>query len=118
QGLADAQAILEATFGDLMSADPRQESGDVRNLYKVRLNTTRLVYVLGHVVVSWLLLRGAETAIAALDAGASCKDRAVYDGKTALASYFARNVLAELGDQRAIAANVDASIMVLDGAAF
>jgi len=118
QGLADAQAILEATFGDLMSADPRQESGDVRNLYKVGLNTTRLVYVLGDVVVSWLLLRGAETAIAALDSGASGKDRAFYEGKIASASYFARNVLPELSAQRAIAENVDASIMELDEAAF
>src|SRR5690625_4520503 len=118
QGLADAQAILEATFGDLMSADPRQESGDVRNLYKVGLNTTRLVYVLGDVVVSWLLLRGAETSIAALDSGASGKDRAFYDGKIASASYFARNVLPELSAPRAIAENVDASIMELDEAAF
>src|SRR5699024_7109021 len=114
QGLADAQAMLEATFADSMSADPRQESADLSNMYKVGLNTTRLLYVLGDVVVSWLLLRGAETALGALDAGASAKDRAFYEGKIASASYFARTVLPLLSSQRAIAENVDSSIMALD----
>src|SRR5699024_1056857 len=102
--------------------DPRQDSGDVRNLYKVGLHTTRLVYVLGDIVVSWLLLRGAEAALAALDSDAGGnnggKDRAFYEGKIASASYFARNVLPELSAKRAIAENVDASIMELDEAAF
>lgn len=118
QGMADTQAILEATFADLMAANPQQESGDISNIYKVGLNTTRLVYVLGDVLVSWLLLRGAETAIAALDAGASGNDKAFYEGKIASASYFARNMLPKIASERAIAENVDDSIMELDEASF
>ena len=48
---------------DLMSADASAEGGDLRNIYKVGLNTTRLLMVLGDVVVGWLLLRQAEVAL-------------------------------------------------------
>jgi len=118
KGLDDAQAILGAVFADLMSANPADENGDIKNIYKVGLNTTRLVYVLGDVVVAWLLLRGAEVALAKLDAGASGADQAFYEGKVAAASFFARNVLPKLAGERAIAENIDASIMELDEAAF
>ena len=116
--LDDAQAILGATFTDLMASNPADEKGDVKNLYKVGLNTTRLVYVLGDLVVSWLLLRGAEVSLAALDAGASDADKAFYEGKIAAAQFFARTVLPRLTAERAMAENVDASIMELDEAAF
>lgn len=118
QGVDDVEAILEAMFGDLMSADPSQESGDLNNIYKIGLNTTRLVYVLGDLVVSWLLLRSADIAIAALDAGASGTDKAFYEGKIAAASYFVRNTLPKLSSERALAENVDPSIMDLDEASF
>ena len=81
KGLEDAQAILGAVFNDLMSANPADENGDIKNIYKVGLNTTRLVYVLGDVLVAWLLLRGAEVALAALDAGATGADKDFYEGK-------------------------------------
>ena len=118
KGLEDAQAILGATFQDLMSANPADEKGDLKNIYKVGLNTTRLVYVLGDIVVAWLLLRGADVALAKLDAGATGSDKAFYEGKIAAASFFARNVLPKLAGERAIAENIDASIMDLDEAAF
>ena len=118
KGLEDAQAILGATFQDLMSANPADEKGDLKNIYKVGLNTTRLVYVLGDIVVAWLLLRGADVALAKLDAGASEADQKFYEGKVAAASFFARNVLPKLAGERAIAENIDASIMDLDEAAF
>ena len=50
-------------INDLMSADPRAEGGDIRNIYKVGLNTSRLLMALGDVVCAWLLLRGAEVAL-------------------------------------------------------
>ena len=118
QGLEDAQAILGAVFQDLMSANPADENGDIKNIYKVGLNTTRLVYVLGDVVVAWLLLRGAEVALAKLGGEVSSADRAFYEGKVAAASFFARNVLPKLAAERAIAESVDDSIMELDEAAF
>jgi len=118
KGLEDAQAILGAVFNDLMSANPADENGDIKNIYKVGLNTTRLVYVLGDVVVAWLLLRGAEVALAALDAGATGADKDFYEGKVAAASFFARNVLPKLAGERVIAENIDDSIMSLSEAAF
>ena len=118
KGLEDAQAIIGATFTDLMSANPAEEKGDIKNIYKVGLNTTRLVYVLGDLVVSWLLLRSAEVALAKLGGDVSPEDKAFYEGKVAAASFFARNVLPLLAGERAIAENIDDSIMELDEAAF
>ncbi len=118
KGLEDAQAILGAVFNDLMSANPADENGDIKNIYKVGLNTTRLIYVLGDVVVAWLLLRGAEVALAALDGGAAGSDKDFYEGKVAAASFFARNVLPKLAGERVIAENIDDSIMSLPESAF
>ena len=50
------------------------EGGDVRNIYKVGLNTSRLLMVLGDIVCGWLLLRGAEVALAKLGGEVSEKD--------------------------------------------
>ncbi|OUZ09162.1 acyl-CoA dehydrogenase [Aeromicrobium sp. PE09-221] len=118
QGLADTQAIVGAMFNDLMAASPAEETGDARNVYKVALNTTRLVYVLGDLVVSWLLLRGAEVALAALDSGASGTDRSFYEGKVAAASWFAKTVLPKLTSERQLAESVDLDLMDLDESAF
>jgi hypothetical protein len=116
-GLADTEAILGAVFQDLMSANPA-ENGELTNIYKVGLNTTRLVYVLGDLVVAWLLLRGAEVALEKLGGDVSASDKAFYEGKVAAAQFFARNVLPKLTAERAIAENVDGTIMELDEAAF
>jgi alkylation response protein AidB-like acyl-CoA dehydrogenase len=118
KGLEDAQAIIGATFADLMSANPADENGDIKNIYKVGLNTTRLVYVLGDLVVAWLLLRSAEVALTKLGGEVSASDKAFYEGKLAAASFFARNVLPLLAGERAIAENIDSSLMELDEAAF
>lgn len=118
KGLEDAQAIIGATFADLMAANPASESGDVKNLYKVGLNTTRLVYVLGDLIVAWLLLRGAEVALIKLGGEVSASDKSFYDGKVAAAQFFARNVLPKLAGERAIAENIDGSIMELAEASF
>ena len=95
-GLEDAQAIVGALFQDLMSANPAEENGQLENIYKVGLNTTRLVYVLGDLVVAWLLLRGAEVALEKLGGDVSAADKSFYEGKVAAAQFFARNVLPKL----------------------
>lgn len=118
QGLDDTTAVITAMFTDLMASNPADENGDIRNVYKVALNTTRLVYVLGDLVVSWLLLRGAEVAQAKLDAGASGADKSFYEGKVAAASFFAKTVLPRLAAERAMAEAVDLDVMELDEAAF
>ena len=52
-----------------MACDPR--SDDDPRLYMVGQNTTRLLMAAGDLVVGWLLLRQADVALAALDAGAA-----------------------------------------------
>ncbi|WP_019144248.1 acyl-CoA dehydrogenase [Aeromicrobium massiliense] len=118
KGLEDTQAILGAVFNDLMASNPADEKGDVKNLYKVGLNTTRLLYVLGDMVTSWLLLRGAEVALAKLDGATSAADKAFYEGKVAAAQFFARQVLPKITAERAIAEAVDLDVMELDESAF
>jgi alkylation response protein AidB-like acyl-CoA dehydrogenase len=117
-GLEDAQAIVAALIADLMSADPHAEGGDPRNVYKVGLNTSRLLMVLGDVVCSWLLLRQAEVALEKLAAEVGPKDRLFYEGKVAAAQFFARTVLPKVSAERAIAEATDLSVMDLDEGAF
>ena len=110
--LADANAIVGHMINELMSS---QE--EVRNIYKVGLNTTRLLMVLGDVVCAWLLLRQAEVALEKLG-GEPGKDRAFYEGKIAAAQFFAQNNLPRLSAERAIAESIDLSLMDLDEDAF
>ena len=118
KGLEDAQGMMGAMFGYLMAADANAENGDVRNLYKVGLNTTRLLMVLGDVVCSWLLMRQAEVALEALSGDVSAADKAFYEGKVAAAQFFARTVLPKIAAERATAESTDLSLMDLDEAAF
>jgi len=101
-----------------MSADESAEGGDVRNIYKVGLNTTRLLMVLGDLVCAWLLLRGAEVALEKLAGEVSEADKAFYEGKVAAAQFFARTNLPKISAEVAIAEAVDLSLMELDEAAF
>ena len=64
--LEDANALVGHMINDLMSADASADGGDIRNIYKVGLNTSRLLMVLGDVVCAWLLLRQAEVALSKL----------------------------------------------------
>jgi alkylation response protein AidB-like acyl-CoA dehydrogenase len=118
QGLEDGQAIVGTLIEQLMSADPSAEGGDLDNIYKVGLNTSRLLMALGDLVCSWLLLRQAEVALERLGGDVSAKDQSFYEGKVAAAQFFARNVLPKIGAERAIAASTDLSLMQLDESAF
>ena len=113
--LDDAQALVGQMINDLMSADT-SSGGDIRNIYKVGLNTTRVLMALGDVVCAWLLLRGAEVALAALDNGAG--DASFYEGKVAAAQWFAQLNLPRVAAERRIAEGTDLAIMDLDEAAF
>ncbi|HET7683902.1 MAG TPA: acyl-CoA dehydrogenase [Marmoricola sp.] len=119
KALEDGQALVGDMINTLMSADESAEGGDVRNIYKVGLNTTRLLMVLGDIVCAWLLLRQAEIALAKLDEGtASAEDKAFYEGKVAAASFFAHTNLPRITAELAIAQSTDLSLMELDEAAF
>ncbi|MFI6049664.1 acyl-CoA dehydrogenase [Streptomyces violascens] len=114
--LAKAAVDLEAIVGTMIT-DLTATGEDVKNIYKVGLNTTRLLMASGDVVVGYLLLKGAAVAAEKL-ASASAKDVAFYTGKIAAAKFFAANVLPGVGTERALAETVDGSLMDLDEAAF
>jgi hypothetical protein len=118
KALEDGQAIVGTLIEQLMSADPSAEGGEIRNIYKVGLNTSRLLMVLGDIVCGWLLLRGAEVALDALGGEVSAKDKAFYEGKVAAAQFFARTQLPKLTAERAIAEATDLSLMDLAEDAF
>jgi len=113
KSLADVQAMAATLTGYLMAA---QE--DVASLYKVGLGSVRFLMSVGDLVIGWLLQRHAAVAVAALDAGASGPDRSFYEGKIAVASFFAKNFLPVLASTREIIETLDNDIMELDEAAF
>ena len=118
RALEDAQAIVGAMINDLMSADASAEGGDIRNIYKVGLNTSRLLMALGDVVCAWLLLRGADVALGKLAGDLAPKEKAFYEGKVAAAQFFAQTNLPRISAERAIAEHTDLTLMDLDEAAF
>jgi alkylation response protein AidB-like acyl-CoA dehydrogenase len=92
---------------------------DVANVYKVGQNATRLLMSAGDLMVGYLLLRQAAVALTKLDAnGVSEADRAFYEGKPAVARFFATTVLPELAARRAVAESIDNSLMDVPEAAF
>ncbi len=113
QALDDVQAMVGAMVGQLMSAAECSA-----NVYKVGLNTTRLLMSLGDLIIGWLLLRQAEVATARLDEGAAGRDKAFYEGKVAAAAFFAATVLPELSARRAVTESTTLDLMDLDESAF
>ncbi|MBN6035763.1 acyl-CoA dehydrogenase [Amycolatopsis sp. 195334CR] len=113
QALEDTQGMLGAMIGQLTSS---QE--DPQNINKVGQHTVRLLMSAGDLLVGWQLLRAAEVAIAKLDGGASAKDTPFYEGKIAVASFFAKSVLPELTSRRAIVEAADNDLMDVPEAAF
>lgn len=113
KALEDVQGMAASLTGYLMSA---QE--DPKNIYKVGLGSVRFLMSVGDLVIGWLLQRQAVVAIEALDAGVSGPDRAFYEGKIAVASFFAKNFLPLLTSTRQVIEALDNDIMELDEAAF
>ena len=107
--LGDVQAMLGSMVGYLTSS---QE--DVTNLYKVGQHAVRFLMSVGDMLIGWLLLRQAEVAGEVLDAGTAGRDQNFYEGKIAVARFFARNVLPELSSRRTIVEGAENSIMELD----
>jgi alkylation response protein AidB-like acyl-CoA dehydrogenase len=116
--LDDVAAIVATMINDLRSTLPGVPHSDFRNVYKVGLNTTRLLMALGDVICAWLLLRGAEVALNRLNEELKSGEKAFYEGKVASGRWFARTVLPKLAAERAIAEATDLAVMDLDEAAF
>ncbi|MGW5715891.1 acyl-CoA dehydrogenase [Amycolatopsis sp. NPDC003865] len=113
QALEDTQGMLGSLIGYLTAS---QE--DPQSINKVGQHTVRLLMSVGDLLIGWQLLKHAEVAIGKLDAGASAKDVPFYEGKIAVASFFAKQVLPELTSRRAIVDAADNALMELDEAAF
>jgi hypothetical protein len=114
KALSEVGTMVAAMIGQLTSA---QE--DIRNIYKVGLNTTRLLMSCGDLAIGWLLLRQAAVALKRLDGnGLSTADKAFYEGKLAVARYFATTVLPELVSRRKIVEGTDNAIMDITEQAF
>jgi alkylation response protein AidB-like acyl-CoA dehydrogenase len=116
--LADAAAQVEAiatamTGFTLASADQPAE------IYKVGLNTTRLLMALGDLVIGWLLLTHAEIALRQLDQlDAGAPDHDFYAGKLAAGRFFAATVLPRLAAERKIAEETTLDLMDLPEGGF
>ncbi len=113
KGLEDVQGIVATMVGSLTAS-----AEDVTNIYKVGQNTSRLLMACGDLVTAWLLLRQAGVALAALEAGATGRDKSFYEGKVAAARFFAAQTLPLLSGQRVLAESVDNSLMEIPEAAF
>ncbi|SEH51747.1 hypothetical protein SAMN04489835_0853 [Mycolicibacterium rutilum] len=121
--LEDVQAMAASLTGYLMAAQENPAE-----LYKVGLGSVRFLMSVGDLVIGWLLQQQAAVAIGALDAGAgapatsgsgaSGDDRSFYEGKVAVASFFAKNFLPLLTSTRSVIENLDNDVMELDEAAF
>ena len=118
QALDDVGAIVAIMINDLGRSMPGVANSNPRNVYKVGLNTTRLLMALGDVICAWLLLRGAEVALDRLNADLTPAEKSFYEGKVGSGRWFARTVLPKLAAELAIAEGVDLAIMDLDEAAF
>jgi hypothetical protein len=92
-----------------------------QEIYRVGLNTTRLLLALGDLLVAWLLARQAEVALARLDemeASDVSRDRDFYTGKLAAARFFAATVLPRLNADRRITEDTTLDVMDIPEAAF
>jgi len=109
----DVQAMVDAMHGFV-----GQSAQQPAELYKVGLNTTRLLLALGDLVIGWLLARQAKVALARLDEVGPVADKAFYQGKIAAARFFAATVLPRLTAEREITEATGLDLMELPEDAF
>jgi alkylation response protein AidB-like acyl-CoA dehydrogenase len=109
----DVETLVTVMHGFLAESMERPAE-----IYRVGLNTNRLLLALGDLVIGWLLARQAELAQARLDEDAHPADRAFYQGKIAAARFFAATVLPRLAAEREIAEATTLDLMELPEEAF
>ena len=111
EAAAEVEAIVTAMTGFLVASQERPAE-----IYKVGLNTVRLLMALGDLTIAWLLLTQAEVAQRNLDEGQ--QDADFYTGKVATARFFTATVLPRLAAERKIAEDTTLDLMDLPEAAF
>ena len=113
-GAGHVEAMVGAMAGFLMASAEQPAE-----IYKVGLNTTRLLMALGDLVIGWLLVTHAEIAQRKLDEiPADAADRDFYTGKLAAARFFAATVLPRLAAERKSAEETTLDLMDLPEGAF
>jgi alkylation response protein AidB-like acyl-CoA dehydrogenase len=116
--LAEAAGHVEAMAG-AMAGFLMGSAGQPTEVYKVGLNTTRLLMALADLVIGWLLLTHAEIALRRLDEiDAGHPDHDFYAGKLGAARFFAATVLPRLAAERTIAEETTLDLMELPEGAF
>ena len=116
--LAEAAGHVEAMAG-AMAGFLMGSADQPEQVYKVGLNTTRLLMALGDLVIGWQLLTHADIALRRLDEiGAGHPDRDFYAGKLSAGRFFAATVLPRLAVERTIAEETTLDLMDLPEGAF
>jgi hypothetical protein len=114
EGAAHVEAMAGTMTGFLMASAEQPAE-----IYKVGLNTTRLLMALGDLVIGWLLLTHAEIALRRLDElPADAADHDFYAGKLGAARFFAATVLPRLAAERRSAEETTLDLMELPEGAF
>ncbi|SEG72924.1 hypothetical protein SAMN04489712_11051 [Thermomonospora echinospora] len=114
QALENVEGIINPMVGWALAS-----MENPAEIYKVGLNTTRLLLALGDLVVGWLLCRQAEIALARLgEGGLPGADEAFYTGKVAAAQFFCANVLPRIAADRAMTEATTLDVMELPEEAF
>jgi hypothetical protein len=122
--LVGPRALLETALADVhamvaaLSGYHRQSATQPREIYRVGLGSVPFLLASGDLLIGWLLLWHAETALGALDAGPSESDRLFYRGKVGAATFFAKTMLPRLSAQRRIIETIDLTVMDIDEDAF
>ena len=110
--LADVRGMLSTLTGHVAAA--REPS----RIPRAGQHAVRFLMALGELLVGWLLLRRAQVALEILDGDVPARERAFYEGKVAVARFFATTRLPLLTAERAIVEHTDDTLMELAEAAF
>jgi alkylation response protein AidB-like acyl-CoA dehydrogenase len=112
KALGDLNAMIGVLVGHAMAS--QEES---KEIYKVGLNSSRVLMAVGDVITAWLLIRQADIAAEKIKS-ATPKDADFYTGKIASAKFFTENYLPHLTADRKIVEATGDSIMELPESAF
>ncbi|PKW16843.1 acyl-CoA dehydrogenase [Saccharopolyspora spinosa] len=112
--LNDVQTII-----DMMTNWVDEAVEDHETIYKAGLNTSRLLYAVGDLVVAWLLCRQADVALTKLARNDLTEvDRDFYHGKVAVARFFASSVLPHVKAEVTVANTTSLDLMHLSDSCF
>ncbi len=106
--LDDVRAMVAALTGHVGAA-----AREPARVHRAGQHSVRLLMALGELLVGWLLLRRAQVALETLDGAGPSRDRAFYQGKVAVARFFAATRLPLLSAERTIVEHADDTLMEL-----